>query len=120
MGATWSLAENALQAGCRVTKVKGGSIIMIGLWELYEISIWSGSTVATSPVAFVKVYGFWASYIGEKHSTIYLNHYVIVLRKGEVKHHPELCIWYSAFFKLQKWPLASVHSINSYSDGMVV
>ena len=47
-GGNLILAENALQAGCKFTKVKGGSMVMTCLWELHEISIWSGSTVATA------------------------------------------------------------------------
>ena len=47
-GSNLILAENALQGGCRFTKVKRGSMAMTCLWELHKIAIWSGSTVATA------------------------------------------------------------------------
>ena len=112
------LAENALQVGCKFTKVKGGSMVMACLWELHEISIWSGSTVATAQLP-------WSRYMAYEPLPFvrdilqFVSIILSFLRKGEVKHHPELCIWYSAFFKLQKCPLASVHAMNSYSEGMV-
>ena len=97
------MAENALNVGCKCTKVQGGSMVMTCQWELHGISIWSGSTVATAsdqlpwsrymacePVIFVRDILQFVSII------------LSFLRKREVKHHPELCIWYSAFFKLQK------------------
>ena len=95
------LAENALQVGCKFTKVKGGSMVMTCLWELHEISIWSGSTVAMAELP-------WSRYMVCEPFTFVrdiLQMVSIILsffRKSEVKHHPELCIWYSAFFKLQK------------------
>ena len=47
-GGNLILAGNALQAGCKFIKVMGGSMLMTCLWELHEISIWSGSKVATA------------------------------------------------------------------------
>ena len=46
-GGNLILPENALHVGCRFTKVKGDSMVITCLWELREISIWSGSTVTT-------------------------------------------------------------------------
>ena len=64
-GGNLILAENALQAGYKFTKIMGGSMVMTCLWELHEISIWSGFTVAAAqlpwsrymacePVTFVR------------------------------------------------------------------